>query len=65
MQEDKFAAVEREVGVAVKNEMTILQKWPYRPRLRPDEEGAMQEFSMLLGLCLTGTERYVEWSRAD
>jgi hypothetical protein len=47
----------------VKEKHTIIEKWPFRLKLRPGQPGAQEEFDRLLAGGVTGKERYVEWKR--
>ncbi|KAH6605282.1 hypothetical protein Trco_006989, partial [Trichoderma cornu-damae] len=51
------------VGAAMKEEHTIVEKWPYRLKLRPGQPGAQEEFDRLMTGSVSGKEFYVEWSR--
>ncbi|KAK2829922.1 hypothetical protein FQN49_007126 [Arthroderma sp. PD_2] len=50
-------------GAAVKEKHTIIEKWPYRLKLRPGQPGAQEEFDRCFGRATSGKERYVEWKR--
>ena len=47
----------------MKKEHTIVEKWPFRLKLEPDQPGAQEEFDLLLCSGVSGQERYVEWQR--
>lgn len=47
----------------MKVEHTIIDKWPYRLKLRPGQAGAQEEFDRYLSGGLSSKERYVEWRR--
>ncbi|PYI11901.1 hypothetical protein BO78DRAFT_440822 [Aspergillus sclerotiicarbonarius CBS 121057] len=57
----------REVGgvlsAAIKERHTIVDKWPFKLKLRPGQPGAQEEFDRCIGTNHTGKERYVEWER--
>ena len=61
----RFSNVERSYGVKAKEPHTIIAKWPLRLKLRPGENGAKEEFELLLSSGHEGTERYVEWRRTE
>ncbi|KPM34923.1 hypothetical protein AK830_g11652 [Neonectria ditissima] len=61
----KFHEVAEYLGAAMKEEHTIIEKWPYRMKLRPGQPGAQEEFDRILSEGMTGKERYVEWKRID
>ncbi|RAK79057.1 uncharacterized protein BO72DRAFT_476153 [Aspergillus fijiensis CBS 313.89] len=52
------------VGARIKEPHSIVAKWPYRMRLRPDQEGALQELRLCLREIRSSRERYVEWKRS-
>ncbi|KAI0410710.1 hypothetical protein F5X98DRAFT_368641 [Xylaria grammica] len=53
------------LGMAIKDDHTIIEKWPYRLKLRPGQPGAQAEFDRLLASGVSGKERYVEWRLVD
>jgi hypothetical protein len=58
-----FADMPLKVGLIAKEENTIIEKWPMRLKLEPPQDGAQEEFDVLLASGHTGSERYVEWKR--
>lgn len=52
------------LGAAMKKKHTIIDKWPYRLKLRPDQPGAQDEFDRRMSESVSGKERYVEWKRS-
>ncbi|KAJ5272980.1 hypothetical protein N7478_008105 [Penicillium angulare] len=50
-------------NVEMKKKQTIMDKSPYRLKLRPGQPGAQDEFERQLASGLTGKERYLEWRR--
>ncbi|KAH7204657.1 hypothetical protein DER44DRAFT_666985 [Fusarium oxysporum] len=50
---------------AMKEEHTIVEKWPHRLKLDPDEEGAKEEFDMHMSGGPSGRELYLEWKRVQ
>ncbi|OTA07713.1 hypothetical protein A9Z42_0086210 [Trichoderma parareesei] len=63
MKKMAFSEIEEFLSMAVKDKHTVIDKWPYQLKLRPGQPGAQEEFDRVLGACLSGTERYVEWRR--
>ena len=59
-----FESVSIDYGISPQPEHTIVDKWPTRLKLRPGDEGDLEEFWLLLGSDFSGLERYVEWRRA-
>lgn len=58
--------MERTGGFAdmtVKERHTIVDKWPMGLKKLPGDEGAQQEFDMLLESGSAGRGRYMEWRR--
>ena len=51
------------LGAVVKVKHTIIDKWPYRLKLRPEQTGAQEEFDRCLSSGVSSKERYVEWRR--
>jgi hypothetical protein len=47
----------------MKETHTIIDKWPYRLKLRPGQPGAQEEFDRCISGGMSGKERYVEWKR--
>ena len=47
----------------VKEENTIIEKWPMRLKLSLPQPGAQEEFDILQASGHSGNERYVEWKR--
>ncbi|KAK4206240.1 hypothetical protein QBC37DRAFT_460375 [Rhypophila decipiens] len=58
-----FDNLSTQLGVSEKECNTIVEKWPIRLKLRHGQDGAQEEFMVLLGSNFSGTERYVEWKR--
>ncbi|KAL4811860.1 hypothetical protein BDW67DRAFT_179221 [Aspergillus spinulosporus] len=50
-------------NAAMKDTNSIIEKWPYRLKLRPGQRGAQEEFDRCLASGLSTMERYVEWRR--
>jgi hypothetical protein len=63
MKNSRFSEVAQFMGAAMKEKHTVIEKWPFRLKLRPGQPGAQEEFDRLLGGGPTGKERYVEWKR--
>jgi hypothetical protein len=63
VKELKFAEAGQSVGAAVKETHTVIEKWPFRLKLRPGQPGAQEEFDQVMGGGVVGMERYVEWKR--
>ncbi|KFY89500.1 hypothetical protein V500_05642 [Pseudogymnoascus sp. VKM F-4518 (FW-2643)] len=59
----KFSETAQYVGATVKEKHTVIEKWPFRLKLRPGQPGAQEEFDRLLSGGVSGKERYVEWKR--
>ncbi|RDA90834.1 hypothetical protein CP533_1556 [Ophiocordyceps camponoti-saundersi (nom. inval.)] len=53
------------IGAVIKENPTIVEKWPYKIKLRPGQPKAQEEWDRLLGSWAIGKERYVEWKKAD
>jgi hypothetical protein len=47
----------------MKEKHSIIEKWPYRLKLRPGQPGAQEEFERRLRDGVSGKERYIEWKR--
>ncbi|KAM0234889.1 hypothetical protein ACHAPO_006253 [Fusarium lateritium] len=62
-KEFMFSDFPRYIGVAIKEEQTIVEKWPYRLKLKPEQEGAKEEFDLLMRSGTSGKELYLEWKR--
>ncbi|EXJ70466.1 uncharacterized protein A1O5_06535 [Cladophialophora psammophila CBS 110553] len=55
--------ISRDLEVEMKAN-TVTESWPTQLKLQPGQDGAQEEFDVLLGSSLTGLEHYVEWKRA-
>jgi hypothetical protein len=60
----EFDKVSVSLGVAQKKTHTVVQPWPTALKIQPMQEGAREEFKLLLASNYSGLERYVEWKRA-
>lgn len=65
MESHRFAEIERVSKTDMKRRHTIVEKWPTRPKIRPGQIGAIEEFKHCIASGHAGTERYVEWRRRD
>jgi hypothetical protein len=63
MRELKFAEMTQHIGLMVKEQNTIIEKWPMRLKLSLPQAGAQEEFDILQASGHSGSERYVEWKR--
>jgi len=63
MRRFDFASIQRDTSMSLKKTHTIIEKWPYRMKLKHSQAGGKEEFQTLLGASTTGSERYVEWKR--
>ncbi|KAL4973168.1 hypothetical protein BDW66DRAFT_168860 [Aspergillus desertorum] len=59
----KFQEAAIPFDAAIKDTHTIINKWPYKLKLRPGQSGAQAEFDRCLGDGISSKERYVEWRR--
>ncbi|OBT63191.1 hypothetical protein VE03_07739 [Pseudogymnoascus sp. 23342-1-I1] len=59
----EFSETAQCVGAAMKEKHTVIEKWPFKLKLRPGQPGAQKEFDRLLSGGVSGKERYVEWKR--
>ncbi|KFY35595.1 hypothetical protein V494_05774 [Pseudogymnoascus sp. VKM F-4513 (FW-928)] len=53
----KFSEMAQYLGGAVKENHTIIEKWPFRLKLQPGQPGAQEEFDRLLCGGVSGKER--------
>lgn len=65
VRELKFHESADLLGAAMKERHTIIEKWPYRLKLRPGQPGAQEEFDRLMTGGPSSKERYVEWKKTD
>lgn len=63
MSKYDFHQIESFCNATMKSRNTIIEKWPWRLKLFPQDPGAQEEFEDLFGSGHTGCERYVEWQR--
>jgi len=63
MKDFEFSKLAQFIGAAKKDKHTVIEKWPFRLKLRPGQPGAQQEFDQLLGGGVSSKERYEEWKR--
>jgi hypothetical protein len=59
----KFSEIAQYIGAAVQEKHAVIEKWPFKLKLRPGQPGAQEEFDRLLRGGVSGKERYVEWKR--
>lgn len=59
----KFELAEIAHWAALKQKNTIIEKWPFRLKLRPGQIGSQKEFERLLSGGVSGKEIYLEWKR--
>ncbi|RKL09244.1 hypothetical protein BFJ68_g9189 [Fusarium oxysporum] len=52
-------------GAVMKEEHTIIKKWPHRLKLEPGQEGGSEEFYRLMTSGLSSRELYLEWKRVQ
>ncbi|KAF9773218.1 hypothetical protein IL306_009010 [Fusarium sp. DS 682] len=62
-EKSEFDRFPHYLQAGLKEKHTIIEKWPFKLKLRPEQEGAQQEFECLLGGGTCGTECYLEWKR--
>jgi hypothetical protein len=60
-----FEKISVDLGVKIKNINTVVEKWPTQLKLQLGQEGAEEEFRLLLGSGFTSIERYAEWRRVE
>lgn len=63
VKDSEFHRLNHEGGIIMKDEHTIIEKYPFRLKLSPGQPGAQEEFDQVLASPLMGMERYVEWKR--
>ncbi|KAM5479540.1 hypothetical protein McanCB56680_005468 [Microsporum canis] len=51
------------LGAAMKDNHSIIDKWPFMLKLRPGQQGAQEEFDRSISGGMSGKECYVEWKR--
>ncbi|PYH34770.1 DUF4470 domain-containing protein [Aspergillus neoniger CBS 115656] len=56
----KLHDVPKLIGMAMKESHTIVEKWPFRLKLRPDQAGAQAEFDRCITRGVTWREFYLE-----
>jgi hypothetical protein len=61
MQLQKFHTAADEVGLMMKKRNTVVEPWPLRLTLTPEDTAAKEGFDLLLSPCSSGVEHYVEW----
>ncbi|OJJ76995.1 hypothetical protein ASPBRDRAFT_49989 [Aspergillus brasiliensis CBS 101740] len=59
----KMREIARLMGIVMKGTHTVVEKWPFRLKLRPDQPVTQAEFDRCLVTGLTGMERYIEWRK--
>ncbi|CEI66053.1 hypothetical protein FVEN_g4536 [Fusarium venenatum] len=60
-----FSEFPRYIGVAMKEKQTIVEKWPYRLKLEPEQKGSKEAFDLLMRGGTSGKELYLEWRRSS
>jgi hypothetical protein len=64
LKDFKFREAGEVFGATMKDKHTIIERWPFRLKLRPGQPGAQDEFDRCLRDGVSGKERYVEWKRS-
>ncbi|KAH7182258.1 uncharacterized protein B0J16DRAFT_356302 [Fusarium flagelliforme] len=59
----RFSDFSEYLGAVAKEKHTVVEKWPFRLRLGPEQKGAKEEFDMMMRGGPRGKERYMEWKR--
>jgi hypothetical protein len=62
MKLHQFDEISHNLRVVMKTN-TVTEPWPTQLKLKPGQNGAQEEFDVLLGSSLSGLEHYVEWKR--
>ncbi|KAF2875898.1 hypothetical protein BDV95DRAFT_285156 [Massariosphaeria phaeospora] len=60
---EAFSVISAVHDVAMKKTHTIIEPWPLGRKLQSLQDGAQEEFDLLLASNFTSLERYVEWIR--
>lgn len=63
MKKTGFEEAGKAMGVKMKEKHTVIEKWPFRLKLRPGQPGAQEEFDRSMREGISGKERYVEWKK--
>ncbi|QYS97447.1 MYND-type zinc finger protein samB [Trichoderma simmonsii] len=63
MENFRFSQVDKLFGLVMKEKHTVIEKWPFRLKLRYDQPGALEELISLNNEIVFAKERYVEWRR--
>ncbi|KAF5664362.1 hypothetical protein FHETE_7119 [Fusarium heterosporum] len=59
----RFSEFPQYIGATMKPKHTIVEEWPYRLKLDAKQNGAKEEFDLMMRGGANGKERYMEWSR--
>lgn len=65
MNNKAFDTLETSWGVKVKEPHTVIDKWPTRLKSQPGDEGAREEFEVIMRSEHPGVARYVEWTKTS
>ncbi|KAK2592152.1 hypothetical protein QQS21_010160 [Conoideocrella luteorostrata] len=60
----EFETIGTSLDLEMKSQNTVIEEWPMRVKLLPDQPGAKEEFGKVLASSHVGWERYVEWKVA-
>ena len=63
IQNEDFEQKSANASLGMISKHTVIERWPYRLKKQPGEEGAQEDFKLLPSSGLTGWERQVEWER--
>jgi hypothetical protein len=63
MHLEDFAGMQPRLGLELKADNTVIEKWPTALKMELPQPGAQEEFDVLLASGHGGNERYVEWKR--
>ena len=61
----RFDQISAEINITEKESNTVTERWPMQLKLQPGQEGAQEEFELVLASNWSGLERYVEWRREE
>ena len=63
VREFQLADAARYIGAVMKANPTIIETWPFRLKLQPNQPRAQKEFDRLVSGGVSSKEFYLEWKR--
>ena len=60
MKVERLTENKRYLGLIIKRPHTIVEEWPIKLKLRPEQVGTKKKFKILFAFFYSGAKRYME-----